>query len=87
MTIGGSTVRHGLHLLGVDSEKKDSEKKTDYAPYLDAATALTRGITEGLRSPPPPPPPPPPEESNTVWYVAGAAAVVAVVVALLVMRK
>ena len=77
-------MRRGLHLLGVDSEKKAA----DYSPYIEAGGVLVKSIIEAVKSTPPPPPPtppppPPPPKSNTVWYVAGGAVVVAVVGALL----
>lgn len=79
-------MRSGLHILGTDAGADQ------YKPYIDAAGALVKGITEGIASatksaPPPPPPPPPPEKSNTVWYVAGGGAVLAVLVALLVRSR
>lgn len=76
-------MKSGLHVLGADPD--------EYKPYIDAASGLVKGITEGIASankaPPPPPPPPPPEKSNTVWYVAGGGVVLAILVALLVRSR
>ena len=88
---------HGLHILGADSKEV---KKTDYTPYVEAASGLGKGIAEGLTSASQAQLQARVAEaqaeaareqaqasSNTVWYVAGGMAVVATLVALLLRAR